>query len=482
MAQIEKYIWLIGKLQTFNAGLTLQEISNAWELKMAGESRRNGDKIDRQVLGRWRKAISKSFGLNIACRRTSGGIYIYYIENPEKISGKNVESWVINSLSIFNTLNAYKRLDDRIISDAVPKGIEHLQPILEAMSSGLAVCLTVKNYSGSQFEVKAEPYAMRQHNNRWYVLCKVKSFDAMQLYELENILNVELLQDKKFKLPRNFNADEYFSRFFGVTIMETIKPTLITIRAWGKDAEQLRALPIHPSQEELPGEGNEYADFRYFVAPTPDFLNYLLGLGSNVEVLKPEQCRFEMELKVKTLGNRYFGWPIEPDTSKATLNGNFAAFDIKQANTESSSICSIAFAIVRDNEIVHKFHSYVHPEPFNFDKCDDDSITEEMVREAPTLPDVWAQIKNKIEGLPMVSYMGLDKVILQEAFAHYNMGDPESEHKFVNICEAAQPILGHEVPWMTRASMVALAGMEVTDEPSPTHGAEFVAYLALRFL
>lgn len=189
-----------------------------------------------------------------------------------------------------------------------------------------------------------------------------------------------------------------------------------------------------------------------------------------------------MELKVKTLGNRYFGWPIEPDTSKATLNGNFAAFDIKQANTESSSICSIAFAIVRDNEIVHKFHSYVHPEPFNFDKCDDDSITEEMVREAPTLPDVWAQIKNKIEGLPMVSYMGLDKVILQEAFAHYNMGDPESEHKFVNICEAAQPILGHEVPWMTRASMVALAGMEVTDEPSPTHGAEFVAYLALRFL
>ena len=31
MTQIEKYIWLIGKLQTFNAGLTLQEISNAWE-------------------------------------------------------------------------------------------------------------------------------------------------------------------------------------------------------------------------------------------------------------------------------------------------------------------------------------------------------------------------------------------------------------------------------------------------------------------
>ena len=126
--------------------------------------------------------------------------------------------------------------------------------------------------------------------------------------------------------------------------------------------------------------------------------------------------------------------------------GNFAAFDIKLANSESSSICSIAFAIVRNNEIVQKFHSYVRPEPLIFDKSDDDRITEEMVREAPTLPEVWEQIKNKIDGLPMVSFMGLDKVVLQEAFAHYNMRDPESEHKFVNICEAAQPILGNEIP------------------------------------
>jgi len=486
MTQIEKYIWLIGKLQTFSAGLTLQEISDAWELnmelKMGREPRGNGEKIDRQVLGRWRKAIVAGLGIDIDCRRTGGGKYIYYIKNPEKISGNNVESWVINSLSIFNILSAYKSLDDRIISDAVPRGIEYLQPVLEAMSAGFAVTFTIKNYTGSQFEIVAEPYALRQHNNRWYVLCKVNSFDALQLYELENILKVELLKNKKFKLPRKFNADEYFSRFFGVTINETIKPRLVTVRAWGKDAEQLRALPIHPSQEELPTEGNEYADFRFFVAPTPDFMNYLLGLGSNVEVLEPEQCRFEMEQKVKALGNRYFGWPFEDDSSKVTLNGNFAAFDIKCANSEFTSISSIAVVIVRNGEIVRKFHSYVRPEPFVFDDCGDDSIKEETVSTAPSFSEVWAQIKEDIGELPLVSFIGLDGEILKETFAHYNMGNTEPEHTFVNISDAAQPILGQEVPWMTRSSIAALSGIEVTDKPTETSGAEFVAYLALRYL
>lgn len=481
MTQLEKYIWLIGKLKAFSTGLTLQELSDAWSLKMKGESRLNGESLDRQTLKRWRDGIYKAFDINIISKRVNSGRYVYIIENPEKLEGKSVGSWVINSLSIFNTLNAYRQLDDRIVSDLVPPGIEHLQSIMEAMSTSFAVMLTVKSYSGSQFTIVADPYALRQHNNRWYVLCRVDNFDSLQLYELENILKVELLKERVFKLPHDFNADEYFSRFFGVAIMENIKPRLVTVRAWGKDAEQLRALPIHPSQEELSTDGNEYADFRFFVAPTPDLMNHLLGLGSNVEVLEPEQCRFEMEQKVKALGNRYFGWPFEEDSSKVTLNGNFAAFDIKCANSEFTSISSIAVVIVRNGEIVCKFHSYLRPEPFVFDGCGDDSIKKETVSTAPSFPEVWAQIKEDIGELPLVSFIGLDGEILKETFAHYNMENTEPEHTFVNISDAAHPILGQEVPWMTRSSIAALSGIEITDKPTETSGAEFVAYLALRY-
>ncbi len=482
MTQIEKYIWLIGKLKTFSTGLTLQELSDAWSLKMEGESRLNGESLDRQTLKRWRDGIYKAFNISIISKRVSSERYVYIIENPEKIDGKNVESWVINSLSIFNTLNAYRRLDDRIVSDFVPRGIEHLQSSLEAMSASCAVRLTVKSYSGSEFIIVAAPYALRQHNNRWYVLCQVDNFDSLQLYALENVTNVELLNDRKFKLPHDFNADEYFSRFFGVTIMENVKPQLVKIRAWGKEAEQIRALPIHPTQEELPSEGEECADFRYFVAPTPDFMNYLLGLGSNVEVLEPKQCRFEMELKVKTLGNRYFGWPFDPDPSKITLKGNFVAYDIKCANEEDYSTYSFAVAIVRNYEIVLKFHSFVRPEPFNLECIDDDNIIKEKLSDAPCFPEVWNQVKDDISDLPLVSFFGMDEVSLKATLAYYSINHPDSDRTFVNVAEVVQPILGQDVPWMTRSSIAALSGIEVTDKPTETSGAEFVAYLALRYM
>lgn len=482
MTQLEKYIWLIEKLKTFSTGLTLRELSDAWELKLGRKSKKKGETLDRQTLARWRKDISESLKISISSKRVHSGRYVYKLDNPEEIDGKSVESWVINSLSVFNTLNASRQLNDRIVCDSVPRGIEHLQSVMDAMAACCAMRLTVKSHSGSQFEVVAEPYALRQHSNRWYALCRVENYTSYQLYEFENILKVELLKDLKFTLPRNFNAEEYFSRFFGVTIMENVKPRSITIRARGKEAEQLRALPIHPTQEELPAEGTEYTDFRYFVAPTPDFMNYLLGLGSNVEVLKPEQCRFEMGLKVNTLCNRYFGWPVESDSSKVTLNGNFAAFDIKLANSESSGICSISVVVVQNGEIVRKFHSYVRPEPFVFDSCDDETITEETVREAQPFPEVWAQINDDIENLPLVSFFGLDAVILKEAFAFYGMENPETTHTFFNISEAVRPILGPEAPLMTFSTVAALSGIEVNENTSETDCAEFIASLALRYL
>ena len=109
MTQIEKYIWLIGKLQTFDAGLTLAELSSDFKDK-------TGDTIDRQKLKEWRDNIESIFNIIIKCD-TKGREYRYYIENPEDIDGKSVESWILNSAIVSNTLNTYKNLGDRIVCD-----------------------------------------------------------------------------------------------------------------------------------------------------------------------------------------------------------------------------------------------------------------------------------------------------------------------------------------------------------------------------
>lgn len=53
----------------------------------------------------------------------------------------------------------------------------------------------------------------------------------------------------------------------------------------------MRTLPMHQSQEEI-GHGTdeygEYADFKYFMAPTYDLVMHIAGLGCMVRVLKPQ--------------------------------------------------------------------------------------------------------------------------------------------------------------------------------------------------
>ena len=163
MTTLEKYVWLISKLHTCNRRMTLAELNDAFKDK-AGET------IDRQKLKKWRDNIESIFNIIIKCD-TKGREYRYYIENPEDIDGKSVESWVLNSATVSNTLNTYKDLGNRIVCDTVPKGTKYLEPILQSMSSGIAVDIIYRGIGGSEWAFRAEPYAVRQHLGQWYVLC-----------------------------------------------------------------------------------------------------------------------------------------------------------------------------------------------------------------------------------------------------------------------------------------------------------------------
>ena len=41
---------------------------------------------------------------------------------------------------------------------------------------------------------------------------------------------------------------------------------------------------------------------------------------------------------------------------------NFVAMDFETANAKRASACSIALAIVRDNQVAHEFYSLINPE------------------------------------------------------------------------------------------------------------------------
>ena len=95
------------------------------------------------------------------------------------------------------------------------------------------------------------------------------------------------LTDEPFTVDPDFDADSFFSEYYGVMVDARIPLTRIVLRAYGNERYALRDLPLHHSQRLLE-EGDEYVDFELFLRPTTDFLAHILSRGRWVEVIFPD--------------------------------------------------------------------------------------------------------------------------------------------------------------------------------------------------
>lgn len=480
MGTLEKYIWLIEKLHTCNRKMTLSELSEALRDKTK-------ETLDRQKLKRWRDEISDRFKIRINYRK-EGGKYYYFIENPEDIDGKSVESWILNSAFVSNTLNTYKDLGDRIVCDAIPSGTQYLESILKAMSAGVAIDITCRGIGGSKWTFRAEPYAVRQHQGQWYVLCKVNNLDSLIIYSLGQILEVRTRENDEFVVDATFNAQKYFEPYFGVVVNSNTECCKTVIRAYGNKIEYLRANPLHISQKEIGGIDKVYADFEFNVIPTYDFANAVIGLGPMVKVMPLSPLRNEIFNSIGAIRERYESEDnnIEKGTSDIipSLNGNFAVIEADVANGQPSSICSLSVVIVRDGNVVKKYRRLVKPIPLNFDDefVDLSGIAENDIKCAPAFPDVWREIEVDISGLPLVGYnTSFEEYCLEATFIAYGMEWPGL--KFYDALKASRCLFDKEL-WTKRLQTVAGAsGTSVTKEKCDSLSiAEEIAAIALQLL
>lgn len=480
MTTLEKYVWLISKLHTCNRRMTLAELNDAFKEK-AGET------MDRQKLKKWRDNIEQMFNISIKCE-TKGREYRYYIENPEDIDGTSVESWILNSATVSNTLNTYKDIGDRIVCDAVPRGTQYLELILQAMSAGVAIDITYRGIGGSEWTFRAEPYAVRQHQSQWYVLCKVNNLDSLIVYSLGQILEVRARENDEFEVDETFDAQKYFEPYFGVVLNSNWEYCRTVIRAYGNKIEYLRANPLHTSQKEIGGVDRVYADFEYNLLPTYDFANAVIGLGPMVEVMPLSPLRNEILSSIGAIRERYESEDNDiekatPDTSPS-LNGNFAVIVADVANGQPSSICLLSVVIVRDGNVIKKYKRLVKPIPLSFDDefFDLNDTAEDDIKCAPTFPDVWQEIESDISGLPLVGYnASFEKYCLEATFMAYDMKWPGL--KFHDAFKASRRLFDKEL-WTKRLQTVGGAsGSSATKEKRDSLSiAEEIAAIALQVL
>ena len=82
------------------------------------------------------------------------------------------------------------------------------------------------------------------------------------------------------------------------------KPEVIEICIDAMQANYLRTLPLHSSQEEIE-RNDDYSIFRFHMVPSYEFLQELRKYGSDVEVISPESVRAEFREDTESLYRIY---------------------------------------------------------------------------------------------------------------------------------------------------------------------------------
>lgn len=291
-----RYIWLIDLI--YSAGyITREEIDRRWS--RASLNFDHESMIPERTFHRYKDAIQEMFQIDIRYNKSRG----YYIENTEDIQRDELRQWLIGTFAVENLIGESSELRRRILLEDIPSGQRHLTPIIEAMRDGVKIRIMYQSFhSAEPSTFILAPYCVRVFRQRWYVLGTSEKGKELRLYGLDRILNTERTTIP-FVLPQNFDAEAFFANGYGVTVDER-KPEIVRISVDAYQANYLRSLPIHPSQEETE-RNNDYSVFQFFIVPTYEFIKELLSYGGTLEVLSPKWLRKEMKQEARTMNEIY---------------------------------------------------------------------------------------------------------------------------------------------------------------------------------
>lgn len=289
-------IWLVNTLLNYQK-LTFRELDHLWR---EADDLSGGIELGRMKLNRIIGAAFDMLGVAIECDRRDE--YRYYIAANNNV---RVAEWLVSSHALNQLVTDSTNLHDRILIEEAPSGQFHLSTIVSAMKSSKALemiyCKFVDSLPVTSY---IEPYCVKLSHQRWYLLARKDHRPHLQIFALDRIRQLRILQDSHFAPPADFNAHDYFAFYFGVHTGSDSAPSPIRLRTDVFWRNYLRTLPLHHSQREIQTSADGSV-FEYVMAVTPDLVNQLLSYGSSIEVLEPLSLRQQLRESIRQMSILY---------------------------------------------------------------------------------------------------------------------------------------------------------------------------------
>ncbi|MDE7410149.1 MAG: WYL domain-containing protein [Muribaculaceae bacterium] len=300
--QLKKCLWILDTIYR-TGGISYKDICVRWEREHGKDGMgRLSNSSFREYIDR----IEDMFDINIDCIPSAG--YKYRITSEHDLEGRNAGSRLLKAFAVNNILSGNSALEGRVIYEEIPSGEKHLLPILDAMRINRVIEVGYASFNRQDPRTyRVEPYAVKVHHRRWYLLARDCGKWDFRHLALDRMKEVRML-DATFTIDPEFDVDAYYDGAYGViTGMEDeydIEDVRIKVYNDFHRVEYLRTLPLHRSQREVE-TSEDQAVFAYRLRPTDDFLNAVLALGGDAEVLEPAWFRDYVAEELKRMLGRY---------------------------------------------------------------------------------------------------------------------------------------------------------------------------------
>ena len=297
----KSYIWLLETLQT-RGWLTLNEIKDLW---MRSSINDEGKELATRTFANHVAAIADIFGIDIVCDRSDN---TYRIENEGDIGGSGIHDWLMEALSLNNLINESAGLRTRLLFESEPSSHRFLTDIIRAIRDERMIEV---NYQSFKMEAPRdfllEPFCLKEYKRRWYLFARDHKggYKEPHSFALDR-MNTVAISEEPFTVPKNFNAQSFFSTRYGVLQYEGEKPAHIKLKVCARQANYFRTLPLHSSQKETEKTA-EYSIFSYYLTPNYDFIHDVLYYADDVEVMEPISLRDTFETITSNLNRKYNG-------------------------------------------------------------------------------------------------------------------------------------------------------------------------------
>lgn len=106
--QTNKLVWIVETIYKARK-ITFEDLNRQWmdNIDLSG-----GEELLKRTFHKWKWNIFDTFGLMIECEKAAP--YRYYIDNVDDMRRGSIESWLLSTYSVSNSLAENKSIKDRI--------------------------------------------------------------------------------------------------------------------------------------------------------------------------------------------------------------------------------------------------------------------------------------------------------------------------------------------------------------------------------